>query len=479
MKKHAVVALLSVAVGVGDAPQAFADGRDAIAGFIVGLGVAAAVSSSQKKKRSSKSSKSSTKKSSSKSYAQRGDSQIQAALNFYGFDAGTPDGVFGPATRAAIKRYQAAVGEAQTGSMTPAQTSALLTAYLRDSSHGTSGTIGAPSTGNGQMSALLASLSVQDTLKGAGATTLPGQATVVTESNAPSAAQLCEGKAGASEGETLAGAYCSALGHAVNHSLTLTKALPSFDAAVSGKQCDDWLAANAAAVNAALAQPPEAAVTALLAVAPGSDAAQKAAMMDSFAICHGIAEAAGNAEGARSYAALVAAFGGGGYGELVGASAALGLGTTQAGAAASDWYLWTAEALDGGSAKLIDTPDYDHVPLLLALAESAKTNTQDWQAVLTARSQPAGLALPGITPAAAPAGGLALPGLPAPTAVTEANAPTAPALPANFQELYGMTPEAALAACRQGGAAIVDLGRVTCRAIAASVGDSLLAAQYQ
>lgn len=489
MRKQALVALVSLSVGVGHAPEVWADSRDAIAGFIVGMGIGAAVSAgnkSSKKKYSSKSSKSSKKKSSTpakKSTAQRGDAQVQAALNFYGFEAGTPDGVFGPATRAAIKRYQVAVGEAESGTLTQAQTSALLTAYARDSASGQPGQIGTPSSGNGQMATLLASLSVQDALQGAGVAPAVGTATVKTESNSPSVAALCEASATvpkASDAETLVGSYCAALGHAVNRSLKLTKALPSFDAAVSGKQCDDWLAANAPVVAAALGQPAEAAITALGAVAPGADAVQKAAMMDSFAICHGMAEAAGKADDARAYAALVAAYGGGGYGELVAVGAALGLGAPQSGEVAADWYLWTAEALDGGSGKLIETPDYDHVPLLLALSESAKTNTLTWQAALAQRSQPAaaaGLALPGAT-AAQPVG-LALPGLPAATVATEAVAATAPALPADFEAVYGMTTEAALTACRKGGEAIADLGRVTCRSLAASVGDPLLAAQYK
>jgi len=40
---------------------------------------------------------------------------LQAALNARGFDAGTPDGLMGPATRDAVRRWQRSVGEAADG----------------------------------------------------------------------------------------------------------------------------------------------------------------------------------------------------------------------------------------------------------------------------------------------------------------------------------------------------------------------------
>jgi lytic murein transglycosylase len=40
---------------------------------------------------------------------------LQAALNAHGFDAGAPDGMAGPATRAALRRYQRSIGEVADG----------------------------------------------------------------------------------------------------------------------------------------------------------------------------------------------------------------------------------------------------------------------------------------------------------------------------------------------------------------------------
>lgn len=44
---------------------------------------------------------------------------IQGALNSFGFDVGTPDGLFGPRTRGGISAYQEAIGAPATGELTP------------------------------------------------------------------------------------------------------------------------------------------------------------------------------------------------------------------------------------------------------------------------------------------------------------------------------------------------------------------------
>lgn len=486
MFRYSSAFLVTLALTLGPAPEARAD-NDAVAGFIVGLGVgaiagAAAQKNSQKKKTTTTSRKKTYAKSTSN--AKRGDAQVQVALNYYNFEAGTPDGVFGPGTRAAVRRYQTYIGQPVTGDLTSAETTALLSAYARDTAGASDGLFAGnrTSTGNSQMSTLLASLGSQGTNDLAPAMPATAVATTTEAAALPMAAaptpdDLCKapltapakGPGAASPADTIVDSYCSAVGYAVQNSVTLSKAVQGFDPAVSGKQCADWLVANRAKLDSALAKEPEAAVADLAALVPGAAGAQKVAMRDSFSICQGIAQAAGNVQDARGFAALVASFGGAGYGELVAASDALGLGTAQSGKSANAWYLWTAEAVDGGGAKLITAADYDHVPLLLALADSSLEMTGDWQTYLAAANAPA------------PAGGLALPGL-SNVATTTPQLPglaTESAVPDSFQQTYGMTQDQALAACRQGGAAMADLGRITCRSIAVSAGDSLLAAQYQ
>ena len=48
----------------------------------------------------------------------RGTSGVTDAMNALGYDAGSPDGVFGTTTSNAIRQYQAQAGLAETGSVT-------------------------------------------------------------------------------------------------------------------------------------------------------------------------------------------------------------------------------------------------------------------------------------------------------------------------------------------------------------------------
>lgn len=56
---------------------------------------------------------------------------VQSALNFFGFDAGTPDGAFGPRTRNAISAYQIYLGFPATGQITEIERQILTTAHQR------------------------------------------------------------------------------------------------------------------------------------------------------------------------------------------------------------------------------------------------------------------------------------------------------------------------------------------------------------
>lgn len=56
---------------------------------------------------------------------------VQSALNFFGFDAGVPDGSFGPRTRSAISAYQAYLGYPATGQITEIERQILTTAHQR------------------------------------------------------------------------------------------------------------------------------------------------------------------------------------------------------------------------------------------------------------------------------------------------------------------------------------------------------------
>jgi peptidoglycan hydrolase-like protein with peptidoglycan-binding domain len=60
--------------------------------------------------------------------------QVQEALSRLGYDPGPMDGVFGPLTRAAIRRYQQAIGADQTGALTAEEAGRLITTPARAAS---------------------------------------------------------------------------------------------------------------------------------------------------------------------------------------------------------------------------------------------------------------------------------------------------------------------------------------------------------
>ena len=102
----AVVAL-AMAGGPASANDDFVKGL--IGGMVGAVIVNGANAKPAKPQRSSSSSISSAQRAENK--------EIQTALNYYGFNAGTPDGVFGGKTRQAVSQYQACLGYSITGEL--------------------------------------------------------------------------------------------------------------------------------------------------------------------------------------------------------------------------------------------------------------------------------------------------------------------------------------------------------------------------
>ncbi|MFN3281789.1 MAG: peptidoglycan-binding domain-containing protein [Tabrizicola sp.] len=111
-----------------------ADGKDFIAGAIIGGLIGGAVANeNNKKKRVVTTTRTKTKSTkSSISSAQREENrEVQTALNYFGYNVGTPDGAIGPKSRAAISSYQAFLGYAPTGQLTEHERTILVTSYHR------------------------------------------------------------------------------------------------------------------------------------------------------------------------------------------------------------------------------------------------------------------------------------------------------------------------------------------------------------
>lgn len=121
----AAAALLTV-----PASRVQADSRDFAAGIVAGVVGSAVVRNAQKKKRVVRQ-KTYKKKATVPSYVRQERRDIQTSLNYFGFPAGTPDGVLGRKSRAAISGYQTHMGYPATGQLTDYEKNFLLQSYNR------------------------------------------------------------------------------------------------------------------------------------------------------------------------------------------------------------------------------------------------------------------------------------------------------------------------------------------------------------
>ena len=120
-----------------------ADGRDVVAGLIIGGIIGSAVTNENNKKKKKvystgkKKTKSTKAKAPSMSSEQRAANiEVQNALNHFGWTVGGADGSLGPKSRSAITEYQACMGYPATGELADHQRSVLVTALHRSEAGG-------------------------------------------------------------------------------------------------------------------------------------------------------------------------------------------------------------------------------------------------------------------------------------------------------------------------------------------------------
>lgn len=131
--KFTTGAVLAAAVALIPAERVEADAGDFIAGAIIG-GI---VGANAKKQRRTTTRSTTRKRRSSIPSTQEG-RQIQASLNYFGFNAGTVDGQLGRKTRNAVSQYQAYLGYPITGQLSPFEQSLLINSWTRAQAGGAS-----------------------------------------------------------------------------------------------------------------------------------------------------------------------------------------------------------------------------------------------------------------------------------------------------------------------------------------------------
>lgn len=133
-----VTLLAACSMGIATAPHPAHAGNDFIKGLVIGGAVGAIINNETKKKR--RATTSSRSRSTAKPRAPAGPRatiavfpttraevrDYQTRLNALGFDAGTPDGISGKRTRAAVSRFQGSIGAPETGKLTQAEAGILV-----------------------------------------------------------------------------------------------------------------------------------------------------------------------------------------------------------------------------------------------------------------------------------------------------------------------------------------------------------------
>lgn len=127
LRRISLNTVLAVSLAAAPIP---AMANDALIGGIIGGVIGGAISNNNK--RSSSTKRTYTTSRPAISSAQReANRQSQIALNYFGFNSGTPDGVLGRNSRSAISAYQAHLGYSPTGQLTSFEQDFLISAYHR------------------------------------------------------------------------------------------------------------------------------------------------------------------------------------------------------------------------------------------------------------------------------------------------------------------------------------------------------------
>jgi len=115
------------------AQQAVADGGDIVGGIIGGvIGGVIVNEATRNRQQTTRTTRSTRSTVPSATSAQReANREVQTALNYFGYQVGTPDGSIGPRSRAAISQYQATLGYPATGQLTDYERTVLVSSYQR------------------------------------------------------------------------------------------------------------------------------------------------------------------------------------------------------------------------------------------------------------------------------------------------------------------------------------------------------------
>lgn len=130
-KSHFLSTAIAAAVALG--PVQSSAGSDAIAGALVGAIIGGAIvdQAHRNRKPAATARRTTTPRATTSTSQRTANREVQGALNYFGYNVGTPDGAIGPKTRTGISQYQVLMGYAPTGQLTDFERTILVTAHQR------------------------------------------------------------------------------------------------------------------------------------------------------------------------------------------------------------------------------------------------------------------------------------------------------------------------------------------------------------
>ncbi|WP_417249819.1 peptidoglycan-binding domain-containing protein [Celeribacter sp.] len=388
--KHFISAGLAAAMLMGTTARVDA-GNDFVAGAIIGGLLGAAANQNKKTTRTYRPRLPST---------QEG-KEIQASLNYFGFNAGTVDGQLGAKSRTAISSYQAYLGYPVTGQLTPFEQELLISSYNRAQAGG-SQTVqlvaASPDGTRGLLKTFRAEMAASSPAGAVGSTTTvvvnpaapaTGTATTTTVAATPESGQGTMPSFAAAQGEAMpnflgGGAaislashcnkvslltntnggfvteasmsdpnqalneqFCLARTYAISQGEELISKVQGFTPQQIAAQCEG-LAPTMTAQVAALSIKPRAEVltdTSAFVLGSGMSPAQLAGTAK---ICLSVGYRTDNMDVALASSLLLVALGERAYGELLGHHLSQGVGATQRPDLAQAWYEDSLQAIEAG-----------------------------------------------------------------------------------------------------------------------------------
>ncbi len=129
--RHLVAGLVSLGVALNSGAPVAAGGSDVVGGIIGGIIGGAIVNEANRNRTRSAPRRTAPAKPAVSSYQREQNREVQTALNYFGYPVGTPDGVLGAKSRAAISQYQALLNFPATGQLAEMERQILVTAYNR------------------------------------------------------------------------------------------------------------------------------------------------------------------------------------------------------------------------------------------------------------------------------------------------------------------------------------------------------------